>query len=242
MPDHMTAPRPAAEPARLAAALVALLLALGCIASCGVWGLAIWRSAHAPAPPAPAAARWQEFARTAPRLFPSAQRSVAAPTRYRLWGVIGGGTRAGAALIGVGGGTPHAYKVGADVEAGVRLVETSFGRAVLLRDGVRETLATSPGTGSPGAARQGRAAGRRRLCGTRRSDAPLRGAAGVRRIDRRRISGVRIGGRRGRRDARSRPGLPLNPHPASAGVEAVSRQLSSSCLATSLQNVSGATR
>ena len=145
MPDHMTAPRPAAEPARLAAALVALLLALGCIASCGVWGLAIWRSAHAPAPPAPAAARWQEFARTAPRLFPSAQRSVAAPTRYRLWGVIGGGT-------------PHAYKVGADVEAGVRLVETSFGRAVLLRDGVRETLATSPGTGSPGAARQGRAA------------------------------------------------------------------------------------
>jgi general secretion pathway protein C len=158
MPDHTTAPRPAAEPARLAAALVALLLALGCIASCGVWGLAIWRSAHAPAPPAPAAARWQEFARTAPRLFPSAQRGVAAPTRYRLWGVIGGGTRAGAALIGVGGGTPHAYKVGADVEAGVRLVETSFGRAVLLRDGVRETLATSPGTGSPGAARQGRAA------------------------------------------------------------------------------------
>ena len=151
MPDAPIPPDSAAEPTRVAAALAALLLALGCLASCGAWGLLIWRGAHAPAPTPQAKARWQEFARAAPRLFPGAQRSVAAPTRYRLWGVIGGGSRAGAALIGIGGGSPHAYKVGAEIEPGIRLVETSFGRAVLLRDGVRETLATNPGAGSTGA-------------------------------------------------------------------------------------------
>ncbi len=129
--------------ARLAAVLAANLLALACASVAVHWGLRIWRAARE-TPSAPLAMPdWNALASNAARLYP-APHVVAASTRFRLWGVIGGGAQAGAALIGIDGGAPQAYPAGAMVIDGVRLVDTGFGQAVLLRNGVRETLRTSP--------------------------------------------------------------------------------------------------
>ncbi len=135
--------RPRMDRSRLAAVLAANLLTMACAAVGVHWGLRIWRSAHE-APPAPLALPdWNALASNAARLYP-APHVVAAATRFRLWGVIGGGEHAGAALIGIDGRSPQAYPAGAMVIDGVRLVDTGFGQAVLLRNGVRETLRTSP--------------------------------------------------------------------------------------------------
>ncbi len=129
--------------ARLAAVLAANLLALACASVAVHWGLRIWRAARE-TPSAPLAMPdWNALAARAAGLYP-APHVVAASTRFRLWGVIGGGAKAGAALIGIDGRAPQAYPAGALVIDGVRLVDTGFGQAVLLRNGVREVLRTSP--------------------------------------------------------------------------------------------------
>ncbi len=143
--------------ARLAALLAAYLLAMACASVAVHWGLRIWRDAHEAAPAPLALPDWNALASTAARLFP-APHVVAASTRFRLWGVIGGGAKAGAALIGIDGRAPQAYPAGAMVIDGVRLVETGFGEAVLLRNGVREVLQTSPDA-APLAVPQGAPAG-----------------------------------------------------------------------------------
>lgn len=127
--------------------LVAWLLALACAASGAQWGLRLLAGRAPLGEQAqgglPAVER---LASAATGLFggPPAPRGPAAP-RYHLWGVIGGGTRAGAALIGLDSAPAQAFAVGAEIAPGVRLVETAFGRAVLLHDGVRTTLQTPHG-------------------------------------------------------------------------------------------------
>lgn len=140
--------RPRLDAPRLAAGLAAFALTMACAAVGVQWGLRIWREAHV-APPLPRALTdWDALASQAARLYP-APHVAAASTRFRLWGVIGGGERAGAALIGIDGGPPQAYPAGALVAEGVRLVDTGFGQAVLLRNGAREVLRSSPGTAPP---------------------------------------------------------------------------------------------
>ncbi len=143
MPDIPLSPRPRLDRTQLAAGLGALVLSAACTGLAIHWGMRIWRAAHE-APPAPLAMPdWNALASNAARLYP-APHVVAASTRFRLWGVIGGGAQAGAALIGIDGGAPQAYPAGAMVIDGVRLVDTGFGQAVLLRNGVREVLRSNP--------------------------------------------------------------------------------------------------
>lgn len=78
------------------------------------------------------------------------QQAARAPARYRLYGVIGGGRLAGAALIGIDGGAAHAFGVGALIAPGVRLVSTSFGHAELDVQGRRSVLDSEPASGGPG--------------------------------------------------------------------------------------------
>ena len=151
MPARATPEAPAAAAsatprARLAAHAAALLLGLGCAASCAQWGLRIWRLRHAPAPSAEAGADLAGLAAQADGVFGAtrARSAAPAPRRFALQGVIGGGSRAGAALIGIDGKPPQAFAVGAEVAPGVRLVDTAFGSAVLSRDGAREVLRTRP--------------------------------------------------------------------------------------------------
>lgn len=146
-------PRMRLDGPRLAAGLAAVFLTAACAAAAVHWGLRIWREAHVAPPPPRALTDWDALASQAARLYP-APHVAAASTQFRLWGVIGGGEHAGAALIGIDGGAPQAYPAGALVAQGVRLVETGFGRAVLLRNGTREVLQTSPGAG-PAAAPPG---------------------------------------------------------------------------------------
>ncbi len=151
MPSRTTLETPAGAAtaprrARLAAHLAALLLGLGCAATCAQWGLSIWRLRHAPATPAATGADLAGLAAQAAGVFGAtrARSAASAPRRFALQGVIGGGSRAGAALIGVDGKPPQAFAVGAEVAPGVRLVDTAFGSAVLSRDGGREVLRTRP--------------------------------------------------------------------------------------------------
>ena len=76
---------------------------------------------------------------------PAVRQVAQAPQRLRLYGVIGGGRNAGAALIGVDGKPPRAFAVGASIEPGVRLVSTGFGHAQVEQQGRRLVLATQPG-------------------------------------------------------------------------------------------------
>lgn len=151
MPPRATLETPAGTAsaprrARLAAHLAALLLGLGCAATCAQWGLRIWRLRHAPATPAATGADLAGLAAEAAGVFGAtrARSTATAPRRFALQGVIGGGSRAGAALIGIDGKPPRAFAVGAEVAPGVRLVDTAFGSAVLSRDGGREVLHTRP--------------------------------------------------------------------------------------------------
>ncbi len=80
---------------------------------------------------------------------PAVRQPAQAPGRLRLYGVIGGGRSAGAALIGVDGKPPRAFAVGASIEPGVRLVSTAFGRAEIEQQGRRVVLSSRPGEAAP---------------------------------------------------------------------------------------------
>ena len=135
--------------------LAALVLAFACAASAGYWGLRLL------AQPTPVPADAQDVGRldaeslaaAAPRLFGNAVavrlQGPAAPARFRLWGVIGGGSQAGSALIGIDGKPPRAIAVGDAVAPGVRLESTAYGEAVLVQGGVRLALKLQPVPGSP---------------------------------------------------------------------------------------------
>ena len=145
---------PSAASVRLAW-LVSVLLAFAAAASLGYWGLRLLARPL----PVPADARQvgrldtDTLAAAAPRLFGAAaaarEKAAAAPARFRLWGVIGGGSQAGAALIGVDGKPPRAVAVGAEVAQGVRLDSTAYGQAVLQQDGARIELKVQPLPGAP---------------------------------------------------------------------------------------------
>ncbi|WP_288126531.1 general secretion pathway protein GspC [Thiomonas sp.] len=145
---------PSAASLRLAW-LAALVLAFACAASAGYWGLRLLaRPAQVPADARDVGRLDAEsLAAAAPRLFGHAiaarQQEPVAPARFRLWGVIGGGTQAGSALIGVDGKPPRAIAVGDAVAPGVRLESTAYGEAVLVQDGVRLALKLQPTPGRP---------------------------------------------------------------------------------------------
>lgn len=84
------------------------------------------------------------LAEQAPRLYGAAPQQAPAPRRLRLFGVIGGGEHAGAALIGVDGRPAAVYPVGSEIEPGVRLVSTAFGRVQIERQGRRSVLESEP--------------------------------------------------------------------------------------------------
>lgn len=136
-------------PAIPIAHLAALLLALAAAASAAQWGLRLFGPGRASMPAgAVEGVTVAGLASGASSLFGAAPPTPgpAAP-RYRLWGVIGGGAHAGAALIGRDSAPAQAFPVGAEIAPGVRLVDTGFGSAVLLQDGMRTTLRT-PGAGT----------------------------------------------------------------------------------------------
>lgn len=151
MSSDTVLPGPRAVRPRIAAAAAGFVLAATCATCATQWGLRVWRGAHAPGVATTPAPDWQALATDAARLYPAPRATTAAPLRYRLWGVIGGGTRAGAALIGVDGRAPQAFATGALVADGVRLVDTRFGEAVLLHDGTREVLPARPAAAPPSA-------------------------------------------------------------------------------------------
>jgi general secretion pathway protein C len=135
--------------------LVALLLAFACAASVGYWGLRLLARPLAVPADAQAVGRLDTdtLVAAAPRLFgnaaPAPGKGLAAPARYRLWGVIGGGSEAGAALIGVDGKPPLAVAVGDAVAPGVKLKSTAFGHAVLEQHGTQVDLKLQPQAGNP---------------------------------------------------------------------------------------------
>ncbi|WP_018914092.1 type II secretion system protein N [Thiomonas sp. FB-6] len=90
------------------------------------------------------AGRVGALAEQAPRLYGAAPQQAPAPRRFRLFGVIGGGEHAGAALIGVDGRPAAVYPVGSEIEPGVRLVSTAFGRVQIERQGRRSELESEP--------------------------------------------------------------------------------------------------
>ena len=135
--------------------VMSMLLAFTGAASLGYWGLQLLASPAAVPSDAQAVGRLDTdtLVAAAPRLFgstaPLPDKGPAAPVRYRLWGVIGGGTQAGAALISVGGKPPQAVAVGGPVAPGVRLDATTYGHAVLLQNGTQVNLKLQPQGGNP---------------------------------------------------------------------------------------------
>ncbi len=128
--------------------LVSILLMFGCAELAAHWGLRLLAGSRAvPAGSLQIGADAVDtLASQGGRLFGTAPtRRVAAPTRYRLYGVIGGGEQAGAALIGVDGQAPQALRVGAEIAPGVRLVSTGFGQVEIEQYGKRSVLGVQPG-------------------------------------------------------------------------------------------------
>ena len=98
----------------------------------------------------------EALAEQAPRLYGATPERAPAPRRFRLFGVIGGGADAGAALIGVDGGPAAVFPVGAELAPGVLLVSTHFGRVEIERQGRRSLLETEPARAeAPGPAAAG---------------------------------------------------------------------------------------
>lgn len=134
---------------RRLAFLLALVLAFACAALAVSWGLRLLAS---PRPLPPDAQRIgalspDQAAQQAARLFGAlpvgAASAAAAPSRFRLYGVIAGGAT-GAALIGVDGKPPRAVAVGEAVSPGVMLQATGYKMVWLERDGVRQELKMDP--------------------------------------------------------------------------------------------------
>ncbi len=117
--------------------LIAALLTFATAASAGIWGLQLLAGLDPVPHGAMQAGRLDAItlAEAAPMLFGGpeavASQPVAAVSRFTLLGVIGGGDKAGAALIGVTGKAPRAVAVGAQVEPGVTLLDTGFDQALL---------------------------------------------------------------------------------------------------------------
>ena len=88
-----------------------------------------------------------QLALQASRLYGAAPEAPRASPRFRLFGVIGGGERAGAALLGVDGRPVAAYPVGSEIAPGVRLVSTAFGTVQIERHGLRSVLRSEPPQG-----------------------------------------------------------------------------------------------
>jgi general secretion pathway protein C len=71
---------------------------------------------------------------------PAPEVSMAQSSRFQLWGVVAGASGQGSALIAVDGQPPRAFRVGQDVNDGLKLVSLtprqarlqSFGQALLL--------------------------------------------------------------------------------------------------------------
>lgn len=135
-----------------------VVLAFACGASGAYWGM---RLTARPRPVPADALRTGlpdvgALAAAAPNLFgqagPAPKAEMATP-RFRLWGVIGGGSAAGAALIGVDGQAPRAVAVGAPVTPGVQLRSTAFGRAVLNQGGGEIELKVQPDSAGAAATR-----------------------------------------------------------------------------------------
>ncbi len=131
--------------ARLSSAhLAAGLLLLACAASAMQWG----RRLLPPSGGAPLAARgpislsFDDIAQGAREMYGAQPVKAAPPPKYRLWGVIGGGPGAGAALIGIDDAPAKVFGIDAEIAPGVRLVGTGFGEAVLQEGGARTTLHT----------------------------------------------------------------------------------------------------
>ena len=142
-----------------AALLLSVLLAFACAALAVGWGLRLIGSPR----PVPSDAQLigalspDQAAQQAARLFgaePIKAASAAAPSRFRLYGVIAGGDT-GSALIGVDGKPPRAVGVGEIVSPGVVLHSTAYKAVWLERDGVRQELKLEPqAAGAVGAVAQ----------------------------------------------------------------------------------------
>lgn len=136
--------------------LISLLLLFACADFALQWGMRLGSRAQSVPSGALRAGVSGVDARAAraAALFGSAPvRTVQAPARFRLYGVIGGGEQAGAALIGVDGAPARAWPVGAEIAPGVRLVSTAFGQARIEQQGRLSTLQTRPGDGGQPALR-----------------------------------------------------------------------------------------
>ena len=127
--------------------LVAALLAFATTASAGIWALQLLARPDPVPRGAVQAGRLDAatLAEAAPMLFGAAApapapAAAAAVSRFTLLGVIGGGDKAGAALIGISGKSPRAVAVGGEVEPGVTLLDTAFDRALLRERGARVAL------------------------------------------------------------------------------------------------------
>lgn len=92
----------------------------------------------------------EALAAQASRLFgtSNAAQPVAAPTRYRLYGVIAGGPQS-VALLGVDGQAPHAIGIGKPVAPGVILHKAYFGSAMLLVHSHVLNLSMQPAKAAP---------------------------------------------------------------------------------------------
>ncbi len=118
----------------------AILLAFGVAASATGWAMRLLARPQPVPAGALSAGRLgvDELAAAAPLLFGEhetpAKLASNRPSRFELLGVIGGGSQAGAALIGIDGQAPRAVAVGADAAPGVTLLSTGW-REALLRDG-----------------------------------------------------------------------------------------------------------
>ncbi len=133
------------------------MLAAVCAGSVVAWALRLFTHAR-PVPVAAAQAGRldvEALAALAPRAFQAGAQAVR-DEHLRLVGVIGGGARAGAALISVDGKPARAVRVGAEAFPGVRLESTGFDHAALRRNGERIELKlappplTAPATAQPG--------------------------------------------------------------------------------------------
>ena len=137
---------------RQLAGALALLLAAACAGSAVAWTLRLM--AHPSAVPIAAGQAGRTdidaLAAQAPAAFHAVTKEVSGgDKRLQLLGVIGGGARAGSALISVDGKPPRAVAVGEDAAPGLRLESTGFDHAALRRDGTRINLKVAPQ--SPGA-------------------------------------------------------------------------------------------
>lgn len=134
---------------RRAAALLSVVLAFACAALAVTWVLRLVASPQT----VPADAQLigalspEQAAQQAARLFGAtpvgAASAPAAPSRFRLYGVIAGGDT-GSALIGIDGQPPRAVGVGDAIAPGVILRATGYKMVWLERDGVREELKMDP--------------------------------------------------------------------------------------------------